>query len=230
MAVLIPVIALSLVLAQQYFKKGAFQIGTITELTGTYVSDPIPMLLDVSLSADRELQDILIVGYGKFGADGIIEEIERESGQLEGKQVTFAGTLVSGGDRTVLELTMEEESLVSISNEIVSIPTLALLDSLVNLSGEIVDPKCYFGAMKPGEGKIHKSCAIRCISGGIPPVFRTSITGSYEYYILLDDQGEPFGEEILPYVGEQIALEGKTYEFNNWKVIQTVLGSFNYKD
>lgn len=27
--------------------------------------------------------------------------------------------------------------------------------------------------MKPGEGKAHRACAIRCIAGGIPPVSTT---------------------------------------------------------
>ena len=40
------------------------------------------------------------------------------------------------------------------------------------LKGEIYDPKCAFGAMKPGFGKPHRSCAIRCISGGVPPILR----------------------------------------------------------
>ena len=26
--------------------------------------------------------------------------------------------------------------------------------------------------MNPGEGKVHRDCAVRCISGGIPPALR----------------------------------------------------------
>jgi len=29
--------------------------------------------------------------------------------------------------------------------------------SKMTLQGEIIDPKCYFGVMKPGKGKIHRS-------------------------------------------------------------------------
>jgi hypothetical protein len=227
---LIPVIALSLVLAQRYFKKGTFQVGIITELTGTYVSEPVPILLDVSLSADGEPQDILIVGYGKFGAEGIVHEIEKEAGQLEGKQVTFAGTLVTGGDKTVLELTMEEESLVSISDEIILSPSLVIVDSLAFLSGEILDPKCYFGAMKPGEGKIHKSCAIRCISGGIPPVFRSGEEGSFEYYILRDRDGKACNKEILDFVGEQVVITGSNYKLSSWNVLNAQVESIEPKE
>ena len=39
------------------------------------------------------------------------------------------------------------------------------------LIGEIVDSKRYLGVMNPGNGKVHRDCAVRCLSGGIPPIF-----------------------------------------------------------
>ena len=36
--------------------------------------------------------------------------------------------------------------------------------------GEIVDSKCFLGVMNPGRLTPHRACAIRCISGGVPPV------------------------------------------------------------
>ena len=35
----------------------------------------------------------------------------------------------------------------------------------VSYAGEILDSKCWFGAMQPGQGKPHKSCAALCIRG-----------------------------------------------------------------
>jgi hypothetical protein len=35
--------------------------------------------------------------------------------------------------------------------------------------GELVDTKCYSGVMRPATGKVHRACAIRCLSGGVPP-------------------------------------------------------------
>jgi hypothetical protein len=43
-----------------------------------------------------------------------------------------------------------------------------------DLVGEIVDRKCYLGNMNPGNGKVHRDCAVRCLSGGILPVFATN--------------------------------------------------------
>jgi hypothetical protein len=77
------------------------------------------------------------------------------------------------------------------------------------LRGEIVDFKCFLGAMKPGDGKGHKACATLCIRGGIPPMLVTSDeVGNRTYYLLRDAGGGPCGEEILPVVGELVDVEG----------------------
>ncbi len=79
----------------------------------------------------------------------------------------------------------------------------------VHLKGEIVDPKCYIGAMKPGGGKVHKSCAVLCIRGGIPPMFVTRNKLSNEtYYLLTDKNGGPLVEDIVAYVGDPISITG----------------------
>lgn len=49
----------------------------------------------------------------------------------------------------------------------------------VTLDGELVDSKCYLGTMKPGDGKTHKSCAILCLRGGIPPLFVSKAAAQY---------------------------------------------------
>lgn len=36
-------------------------------------------------------------------------------------------------------------------------------------TGELVDTKCWSGVMRPATGKVHRGCAIRCLSGGVPP-------------------------------------------------------------
>ena len=48
---------------------------------------------------------------------------------------------------------------------------------VATLRGEIVDSKCYLGAMKPGDQKTHKACATLCIRGGIPPVLVERLPG-----------------------------------------------------
>ena len=71
--------------------------------------------------------------------------------------------------------------------------------------------------MKPGDGKVHRSCAIRCIAGGIPPVFRTESAG---YFILLDEQNRPVPPEIAKVVGDVIMLQGRVIQWNDWNILQ----------
>lgn len=79
----------------------------------------------------------------------------------------------------------------------------------VTLRGEIVDSKCYLGAMKPGDGKTHKECATLCISGGIPPVFVTrTAQGDATYYLLISPTGDPLDPACYPYIGEPVEVRG----------------------
>lgn len=86
----------------------------------------------------------------------------------------------------------------------------------VVLNGEIIDPKCYAGAMKPGDGTTHKSCAALCILGGIPPMLlvRSDDEGE-KTYRLLDQEGRPFAGEdlkrIASLVGVPVSVQGKRF-------------------
>ncbi|MDX2017533.1 MAG: hypothetical protein SFY95_07835, partial [Planctomycetota bacterium] len=84
----------------------------------------------------------------------------------------------------------------------------------VTLRGEIVDTKCFLGAMKPGEGRTHRACAILCIQGGIPPTLVTrGPSGAARFTLLCDPAGEPFGgaqlDAILAHVGGPIEAQGQ---------------------
>ncbi len=102
---------------------------------------------------------------------------------------------------------------------------LVPLNQRNSYSGEIIDPKCYFGVMKPGIGKVHKSCAIRCISGGIPPVLRTEEDGRFDYYLMLDNQGDRLDNQVLQYVAEPVIMDGEEAEWNGWKVLYVDMNS-----
>ena len=68
-----------------------------------------------------------------------------------------------------------------------------------SIKGEIVDSKCYFGAMRPGFGKTHRACAVRCISGGIPPVLAaTNYEGDVNYFLIRGSNKEAINKEVLP--------------------------------
>jgi hypothetical protein len=77
------------------------------------------------------------------------------------------------------------------------------------LTGEIVDAKCWLGVMNPGEGKTHLDCAVRCVSGGLPPMLVVRDSAGTERHLLLTDaSGAPVGRSILPLVGRPVSVTG----------------------
>jgi len=75
----------------------------------------------------------------------------------------------------------------------------------VQLTGEIVDSKCYFGVMNPGAGKVHRDCAVRCISGGIPPAFLVRDGGGSTATLLLAN----WKRELLEHIAEPVTIRGR---------------------
>jgi hypothetical protein len=51
--------------------------------------------------------------------------------------------------------------------------------------------------MKPGFGKPHRSCAVRCISGGVPPILRIKDEkGETNYLMLIGSDDQAINEEF----------------------------------
>jgi hypothetical protein len=80
----------------------------------------------------------------------------------------------------------------------------------VTLTGEIVDTKCFLGVMNPGNGKVHRDCAARCISGGVPPAFLVrDASGESRVLLLVGGDGRQIGREVLDFVAEPITISGR---------------------
>jgi len=77
--------------------------------------------------------------------------------------------------------------------------------------GEILDAKCWFGAMRPGHGVTHKSCAVLCVRGGLPLAFGDPIGcgGSAQVSLLLDERGRPHGPGLLRFIGAPVLASGR---------------------
>ena len=89
------------------------------------------------------------------------------------------------------------------------------------LRGEIVDIKCYLGVMKPAHGKPHRSCAARCISGGIPPVLMVrDRDGDTNHLLLVSADGRTVNREVLPLVAEPVEITGRVVRLGDWLVLQ----------
>jgi hypothetical protein len=214
------IVAYLLSTSQKKFSTANFEFGKLTEIKGVYYNNPVPMLKvfdknNLSIS-------IPLVGYGKHGAETAIMEWEKEKGvSLNGKEVTLKGTLIYGDGKTLLQIDKNDNPVVNIGAE--STVQLQQKDlGTQTISGEIVDPKCYFGVMKPGEGKVHRDCAIRCILGGIPPVLHVqNEKGESNYYLIVGPNGEKINEAVQDLVAEAVSIEAKVVQQDDWIILYT---------
>ncbi|MGB0929929.1 MAG: hypothetical protein ACPGVB_04090 [Chitinophagales bacterium] len=227
MLIMVSLSAFLLVSSQNEFSPANFEFGKSTEIEGILVKKPVPMLkLKGGTTADGKTvyQNILLVAFGKRGAKGDIMKMEQEKGNLEGQLVRLKGTLIYGDGKTLLELSDGKESLLEVKKQVEKIASQEEKYGAATLKGEIIDPKCYFGVMKPGEGKIHRSCAIRCISGGIPPVLKIKdAEGNNNYCLLLGSKGENINNKVLDYVASPIEVSGQLSKLDNWLVFRVDL-------
>ena len=206
--------------SQKKFSTANFEYGKLTEVKGVYYNSPVPLLR--VFDKNNLSITVPLVGYGKHGAETAIMELEKEKGTLlNGKEVTLKGTLIYGDGKTLLQVDKNDDPIVAIGEA--STFRLQQKDlGTQTIRGEIVDPKCYFGVMKPGEGKVHRDCAIRCILGGIPPVLHVqNEKGESNYYLVVGPNGEKMNEAVQDVVAEPVSIEAKVVQQDDWIILYT---------
>jgi hypothetical protein len=180
-----------------------FEYGSAVQMAGTLAALPHPRLLvprPGRADGPAAVSSFPLVAPWKHGADELVAG-------LDGRRVRLRATLAHRDGVTVAEvvpgsLRAEEEPPVAAPEEVVL--------GRRTLRGEIVDSKCFFGVMNPGELKPHRACAVRCLSGGIPPVLCVrDAAGRASYFWLLAADGSALGPELLEFVAEPVAIEGE---------------------
>lgn len=213
-------LAALLVCSQNPFAPAVFESLMPRTFQGVVVTTPYPALLVLRPGVAGEvaaLSRYLLVGRGKHG-------VQQEMTSWQGRAVKLRGRLIYRDQKTLLEvvpgsitaLTPVDATLVARAD---SLPSYSL--GSFTLAGEIVDSKCYFGMMKPGELKTHRACAVRCISGGIPPVFVVrDQDGQAIYLLLVSAQGRSVNAEILHLIAEPLVISGEIVQHGDWLVLQ----------
>jgi hypothetical protein len=211
---------------QKKFSTASFEFGQLTEVKGIYQKFPVPsvkVLTKQDALGNSSCITIPLVGYGKFGAEGTIAELEKEKNiSLDKKEVTLKGTLLYSDGKTLLQIDKNDDPLIKISDAASTQEAIATIKDIgtVELTGEVIDPKCYFGVMKPGHGKPHRDCAIRCIAGGMSPVFYVrNEKGEAGYYLILDEHGKKMNDDLKDYVAEPVSLKAKAIQYDDWVVL-----------
>ena len=165
--------------------------------TGTAFLEPYPSLVS------DDGHTYLVVGSGKFG-------VADRLAPFDGQRVVIDGVGQSRGGRRVILLGLEAESARADTSERAPAPIPASTGTRsVTLRGEILDAKCYTGAMKPGDGKGHKACAILCVQGGISALFTSSgLDEAHTLPLLRVDGSTDIPPTVLELIGEPVEIEG----------------------
>jgi hypothetical protein len=183
-----------LIFDQPRFANSNFEYGIVHEYSGLIEEWPYPILRTSDSS-------FLLVATGKHG---LSEQVKG----LQGKSVALRGTLIERGRDRMLEVVPETlRTIASVADPKTDEPRAL---GTVTLRGEIVDSKCYLGVMNPGNSKVHRDCAARCISGGAPPAFVAyDATGEARVLLLVGADGRQVNREVLSFVAEPLEITGE---------------------
>lgn len=211
-------VAVLLTSGQKGFGDAVFEFGIVKDFEGVIRETPHPML-EIERPGDTTggsaVSRFYLVNPFKFAA---------AVAGLDGQRVRLKGSLIYRDHQTMLEI---------VPDSIEKIGAGPAADEGQNigertLQGRIVDSKCYFGVMKPGEGTVHRACAVRCISGGIPPVLVVDDPAGapLDYYLLVGPDGQTINQEVLPFVAEPIEVTGEVVMMGDVRVLRAAPATF----
>lgn len=181
-------LGLAFALSQTEFDRGSFAFRDYRPHAGILRLKPYP-----------RLGEFWLVMEGKRGFDpaGL---------GPEGNSVSLRGALIQNGIDKMLEVRLgsAQPRSAKVAND-----NAAHEPGSVELTGEIVDTKCYLGVMNPGRGKVHRACAARCLSGGIPAgLLVRDVNGEVRVVILASSSGESISRLVAPLAGERVTVGG----------------------
>ncbi len=214
-------IAICFSFSQKHIANSSFDYDHPQKLRGELVEKPFPALRTVTgkdIYGNPVIKTYPLVNDAKFGADGVVHQLLRENHDNNPTAI-ITGGLIKRDSSEAIELSNGKASveMMNAENELPKSELIKISDTVI--TGEIIDPKCYLGAMNPGEGKPHRSCAILCISGGIMPMLTFKNKERKPYYaVLVGTNGERINKQVLDYVAQPVSIKGKLYTFDNWFV------------
>lgn len=190
---------------------GVWDQGRKVAVTGTIYPEPYLHLLTDDLGRGR--RPVFLVGPGKNRIS------VRPALTFTGAAVT--GTLIERGDHAMMAVDGVYPDPAP--GRVRAGPEKALGE--VMMTGEILDAKCWFGAMRPGHGKTHKACASLCATGGLPLAFAETgrCAKGKAALLLLNERGRAFGPEIIPLVADPVMMRGQIFEVAGLRQVRVKL-------
>ena len=144
---------------------GVFEFGVQREFEGVLYLEPVPYLRITPPGGEGSrapATQLLLVGLGKHA-------IPQSYRRHDGRKVAFRGSLIYRENLAMIEMN-DPDSFRELGEPAPGERrTRSGPIAAVELSGELVDTKCWLGVMRPATGKVHRGCAVRCLAGGVPP-------------------------------------------------------------
>lgn len=193
---------------------GVWDMGATVSLQGLLTATPYPALRTRDL--DGSVRTVFLATSGKA-----TPHIDRG---MADTVVSIVGTLLRRGDNAMIAVSRIGPSSANVEPAAFAAPA-AIDHGPVMLVGEILDAKCWFGAMRPGYGKTHKSCAALCARGGLPLAFcQLGACGDgVSAPLFLDPDGQAFGRTILPFIADPVSVQGRMLKVGDVMQIRTPL-------
>ena len=190
-------------------------------LTGVLETRPAPVLRLPPDAENPEGRAIMLVGQGKA-------PIRADLAALDGKLVDAGGIFVMRGAVQMLQVggkvrLRPAEAPTPAQAAYRPAPGVDL--GRHELRGEIVDSKCYLGAMRPGDGKAHLGCAHLCILGDIPPalVIRQP-DGGAQILLLADAEGGDLVRQARQHLSYPVKVAGQVERRGDLLVLKVAAG------
>jgi len=218
------VVALSLFLPSLHNQYSQATFTGFREFEGLIVDRPVPHIMiprQGSTNSDNAYSRYVLAGTSKVSVDKKVLD-------LAGKWVKLNALPVFRDGMTLLAVPARKPKIVEPApNQSLTPPQGKTLGNFT-LAGEIVDTKCNLGIMKPGRLKVHRDCAIRCISGGVPPSLRVvDATGNIKYFLLVDSESKAVNSRILDVVADPVSITGEVVQYGGLFVLKANPDDYN---
>ncbi len=225
--ILVCVNSFLMISSEKKFDDSTFEFGEYNSFEGIIMENPYPRILierPGETGMHPKYSQYYLAQFGKFGGGKMVEG-------LEGKSVKLQGSLIYRDDQTMIEI---KDNSISHDHTFDNdrIPEFNSILPQENLGthtlkGEIVDSKCFYGVMNPGNLKVHKACAINCIRGGMPPVFVVKDSnGNVGYYLLQDKNGNAVNDRILDKIAEPVKIKGEVIKQGDLLILKADPASY----
>ncbi len=202
-------LSLFLAFAQKPPVLSIYEYGIFRTYEGTLLEQPYPMLVTGDSGAARTW---LLAAELKRGAGHLVAG-------MNGRRVQLQASVIERGGMGMLETRPGVAPTEPRNMPLLDVPP----SRPVTILGEVVDSKCFLGAMNPGHGATHRLCAIRCLRGDLPPLVAGRDESGAEIVAVLTGRGGARADSaFLRFVSARVRVAGHLRTIGTLTVLEAL--------